>query len=483
MPSTTTAAISVRNLSKTFGATRALSNVSMQVNPGSIHALIGLNGSGKSTLVKVLSGFYVADEGDISMGEVVFVHQDLGLLPTLTVLENFSIGRPMAMKRGQIDRKAEEKRARAALAEFGLEHTVNKQVSSLTQAQCAIVAIARALDRSASGDVAALVLDEPTSALPSHEIDMLAKAMRTYADRGIGIVFITHRLQEVMDLADSLTVLRNGELIYSGPTEGQSITSMVDMMVGDAPTREDVEWVAPQRSAQPVVQAKGVVTETIDGLDLSVYGGEIVGVFGMSGSGLESLGAVLAGREGVDQGTVEFDGSELVANSQRIQTIGYVPSDRPRRGVLPGLSVRENISIRSLKSTLSSGQISRRKEVDLAQQWSKDLRIKPNDTSVPILTLSGGNQQKAILARWLAIRPKAIIAEEPTQGIDVWAKTEILHRLRLATEAGTAVVLTAVEPEEILEFCDRVVVLSRGKVALDQPRSAVTITDILSAMH
>jgi ABC-type sugar transport system ATPase subunit len=483
MPSTQTAALQIRNLSKTFGATRALSNVSMEVAPGSIHALIGLNGSGKSTLVKVLSGFYDADEGDVSMGEVAFVHQDLGLLPTLSVLENFSLGRPMAMKNGQIDRQVEERRARTALAEFGLEHTVKKPVSSLTQAQCAIIAIARALDRSSSGDVAALVLDEPTSALPSHEIEMLARAMRTYADRGIGIVFITHRLQEVVDLADELTVLRNGELIYSGPTAGQSISSMVEMMVGDAPTRVEADWAPPTRTGDPVLEARGVVSDTIDNLDLSVYAGEIVGVFGMTGSGLETLGSILSGREEADAGTVQFDGAPLIANSQRVQTIGYVPSDRPRRGVLPGLSVRENISIRSLKSTLFGGQISRRREAGLAQQWAEDLRIKPNDTSVPILTLSGGNQQKAILARWLAVSPKAIVAEEPTQGIDVWAKTEILHRLRVAAEGGAAVLLTAVEPEEILDFCDRVVVLRRGKVALDDLRSALTITDILSAMH
>jgi ribose transport system ATP-binding protein len=483
MPSTRTAAIQIRNLSKTFGATRALSDVSMTVAPGSIHALIGLNGSGKSTLVKVLSGFYDADEGDVSMGEVVFVHQDLGLLPTLTVLENFSIGRPMAQRFGQIDRAAEERRARAALAEFGLEHTVKKPVSSLTQAQCAIIAIARALDRSASGDVAALVLDEPTSALPSHEIEMLARAMRTYADRGIGIVFITHRLQEVVDLADTLTVLRNGELVHSGPTEGQSIGSMVELMVGDAPTRVSADWTPPPRTGDPVLEARGIVSETIDHLDLSVYAGEIVGVFGMTGSGLEALGAIVSGRERAEAGTIRVDGGELVAHSRQAHTIGYVPSDRPRRGILPGLSVRENISIRSLKGTLAGGRISRRKEAALAQQWSEDLRIKPNDPSAPILTLSGGNQQKAIVARWLAVNPTAIVAEEPTQGIDVWAKTEILHRLRLAAERGAAVLLTAVEPEEILDFCDRVVVLRKGKVSLDDQRSALSITDILSAMH
>jgi ABC-type sugar transport system ATPase subunit len=479
----TSTPLEIRGLSKRFGATQALDGVSMTVEPGSIHALIGLNGSGKSTLVKVLAGFHHADEGDISMGEVAFVHQDLGLLPSLTVLENFAIGRPMAMRWGQIDWTAERKRAVAALRDFGLEGTVRRPIGSLTQAEQAVVAIARALDRSASGAISTLVLDEPTSALPNHEIGMLADAMRAFAARGVGIVFITHRLQEVVDLADSLTVLRNGRVVFSGRTSETDVNGMVRLMVGDAPQASPTDWVSARREGAPVLAGRDLRTETLDGLSFEVHRGEIVGAFGMAGSGLESLSALLAGRATPTGGSVVYDGEPLRAHSARAREIGYVPSDRPRRGVLPGLTVRENISVRSLSRVVRRGRISGRAERELARQWGAELKIKPANPDAPILTLSGGNQQKAVLGRWLAIEPQAIVAEEPTQGVDVWAKAEILRRLRIAAEGGAGVLLTAVEPEEILDFCDRVVVLRQGRIALDAPRTSLSITDILSAMH
>ncbi|MFT4010095.1 MAG: sugar ABC transporter ATP-binding protein [Nocardioidaceae bacterium] len=482
-PSSATPAIRFDRVSKTFGPTHALRSVTFDVAPGSIHALIGLNGSGKSTLVKVLAGYHSADEGVISTGQVAFVHQDLGLLPTMTVLENFAIGRDMAMRLGQIDWRAEATRAAEALDEFGLAHTVHEQLASLPLAQQAIIACARALDRSRDSAIDALVLDEPTSALPSNEIDLLADAMKVYARRGLGIVFITHRLQEVRDLADTVTVLRNGAQVHTGPTADLSIPDMVRLMVGDAPTSIEPDWEPPERTGDPILRGTGITSSTLDGIDLGVHRGEIVGAFGMVGSGLEQLGSIMAGRQAPDEGSVEVDGHRLAPGSRDARHVGYVPSDRPRRGVLPGLSVRENISIRSLRSILGWRGISRRAEADLARRWTEELSVKPRDPDVPILTLSGGNQQKAILARWLSIAPKAIIAEEPTQGIDVWAKQDILRRLRAAASEGTAVLLTAVEPEEILDFCDRVVVLRAGKVVLDSPRTDISITDILSAMH
>lgn len=482
-PSSVTPAIRFDGVSKSFGPTHALKSVTFDVAPASVHALIGLNGSGKSTLVKVLAGYHRADEGAISSGHVVFVHQDLGLLPSLTVLENFAIGRDMAMRFGQIHWKSEAERTINALAEFGLAHTVHQPVSSLPLAQQAIIACARALDRSRDADVAALILDEPTSALPSNEIDLLADAMKVYAARGIGIVFITHRLQEVKDLADTVTVLRNGELVHSGPTSDVSIPEMVQLMVGDAPASIEVDWEVPGDEVAPTLVASGIRSETLDGIDLGIRPGEIVGAFGMIGSGLEHLGAILAARESPASGSVSLGGTPLQPGSAAVRDVGYVPSDRPRRGVLPGLSVRENISIRSLRRTLSWGGIGRKAESTIARTWTEELGVKPRDPEAPILTLSGGNQQKAVLARWLAIGPQAIIAEEPTQGIDVWAKQDILRRLRTAAREGTAVLLTAVEPEEILDFCDRVLVLRRGRVVLDARRNEVDITDILSAMH
>jgi ABC-type sugar transport system ATPase subunit len=475
--------IKIEDVSKRFGATRALDGVSLEVGAGSIHALIGLNGSGKSTLVKVLSGFHHADEGHVKMEQVAFVHQDFGLLPALSVLENFAVGRPMAMRLGQIDWRAEAGRARAALKQFGLDDRLHVPVAELSMAQQAILAIARALDRSTEGDTKALVLDEPTSALPSHEIEILATAMRGYAASGLGIVFITHRLQEVVDLADTVTILRNGTVVYSGPTAELSISDMVGHMVGDAPQHADTDWTPNLADGAPVLRCRDLHGGTLAGVDLDVRGGEILGVFGMVGSGIEHLGAVVSGRAAPTSGQVTFGGEPLQAFGKRMTEVAYIPSDRVRRGIFPGLSVRENVSLRRLHTVVKHGRISARAERSLARHWVQALKIKPQDPEAPISTLSGGNQQKAVLGRWLAIEPRVIVAEEPTQGIDVWAKADILRELRRAAQGGTGVLLTAVEPEEILDFCDRVVVLRQGRVVADMPRSAASITDIVSAMH
>lgn len=481
----TAPAIRIRGLSKRFGATQALDRVALDVLPGRIHALIGLNGSGKSTLVKVLSGFHRPDAGQVEMGEVAFVHQDLGLLPSMTVLENMAIGRDFAMRRGRIDWRAETRRTTAALAEFGMGRVVRRPVATLTQAEQTIVAIARALDRSATGEVSALILDEPTSALPSREIHVLADAMRAFAARGIAVLFITHRLQEVADIADDLTVLRNGRVVFSGHASELDVAQMVEQMVGSAATAQvaGATGHTASGSGRAVLEADDVATPTLRGVSLTIRGGEITGFFGKAGSGVETIGAVLSGRARLERGRVRLDGNPLRPHSRRVREIGYVPSDRPHQGVFPGLTVRDNITLRSLRSTLRWGRISHRREEQIAVRTIAALTITPPRTDLPIQTLSGGNQQKAVLGRWLVVKPKAIVAEEPTQGIDVWAKLEILAQLQEATEAGAAVVLTAVEPGEILDVCHRVVVLRQGVVVLDTPRADLSVADILSAMH
>lgn len=477
-------AVRVRGLSKRFGETEALSKVSLDLTAGRVHAVVGLNGSGKSTLVKLLSGFYKADEGEVLVGELAFVHQDLGLLQSMTVLENFAIGPVMPTRRWQIDWQGVTARATEALRPFELEHLITRQISTLTQAEQTVVAIARALDRSQSKAVSAILLDEPTSALPTHETALLTSAIRSCASRGLAVLFITHRLQEVLDIADDVTVLRNGRAVFTGPTRGLSIGDLVSEMVGEATTRvPDAHDRASFAGAAPVLAAHSVWTATLRGVTVEVSPGEILGIFGMSGSGVESIGEVLAGRVLPQRGTVLLNGRPLASRKNHFQKIGYVPSDRPHKGILPGLNVRENVSLCSLPATLRGWSISRRREGALADQEIENLKIKPPERNAPILSLSGGNQQKAVLGRWLAVRPPVIVADEPTQGVDVWAKMEILQQFRVAAQSGTAVVLTAVEPEEVLDFCDRVIVLRRGTVQIDVPRGELSTTDILNAVH
>ena len=481
-PGLAASAIHVAGLTKSFGATRVLDGVSLDVKRGSIHALIGLNGSGKSTLVKVLSGFHKADAGEISMGEVAFVHQDLALLSTMTVLENFAIGRTIAMRHGQIDWKTEERRAAEALRDFGLGHLIHRQLSDLSQAEQTVIAIARALDRSSDGQVAALILDEPTSALPHREVTLLASVMKQYAGQGVGILFITHRLQEVKDIADELTILRNGHVAFTGDVGQLTVAQMAAQMVGDASDESAEAYRAP--APGPVVlEASSVRGGTVRDFSLAARSGEVIGIFGMNGSGIEAVGGMLAGRRSIDRGDIYFEGQPLRPGTKRVRDIGYVPSERPRKGIFPGLTVRENISVRTLQSLTRRGGLSRRSERSVVKGIISKLLIKTESAEVPISALSGGNQQKAVLGRWLTVQPRAIVAEEPTQGIDVWAKREVLHQLRLAAASGASVILTAVEPGEILTFCDRVLVLKGGTVDLDAPRGDLSAADILSAMH
>lgn len=473
-------------VTKTFGTTRALDAVNLRVAPGEIHALIGLNGSGKSTMVKILAGVYAPDAGSIRHGRIAVVHQDLGLLPSLTVLENFVIGRPVTMRRGMIDWKAEGARARSALAAFEMDVPLGMTIQSLTPAERVTVAVARAVDRAGDDAVSAILLDEPTSALPAHETELLAGAMRGFARAGLGVLIVTHRLQEVLDLADSVTVLRNGTATYTGTVAGMSQEQLAHLMLGSVPMAPDGRRgrrAGGQATGEHVLRATGVTHGSLREVDISVDSGAVLGLFGVHGSGAQELATLYSGREWPERGTVEIDGVPVATLFAQGRGVGYIPSDRPQRGILPTLSVSENISLTGLSGLTRWGAISARRETDLGRRWMEELGIKAASPRAPISSLSGGNQQKAMVARWLEIDPVILVADEPTQGVDVWAKQDILRTVRDAATRGTVVVLCAGEPEEILEFCDRVVVMNAGRVALDCPRSETSTADILGAMH
>lgn len=477
--------IEIDNVSKQFGNVQALQGVSMGVRSGEVRALIGLNGSGKSTLVKLLSGFYRPDSGRLTSDGIAFVHQDLGLLSSMTVLENFGIGRSMATRRGIIDWRRVRARAVAALLDFGLSGLIERTISSLTQAQRTAVAIARALDRSSAGETSALVLDEPTSALPTQEAEQLQSAIEACAARGLGVLFITHRLQEVLDTSQTVTVLRNGSVSFDGDVAGLSSADLAAKMVGGSAQAAvpGGNAPAPVHRKTPTLTATSITAGALGGFSVEAFGGEILGIFGMLGSGVETVGGVLAGRTAAVGGSVRLNGRAVTLFGVESRKIGFVPSDRPHLGILPALSVRDNITLSSLRSMVRFGRVAARLEDELAAGSVRALAIQPRDTNLPISGLSGGNQQKAILARWFAVNPPALIADEPTQGVDVWAKIEILNQLRRAARAGAAVVLTALEPEEVFDFCDRVIVLKRGATVLDAPGTAITVTDVLSAMQ
>jgi len=492
-------ALRVSGLRKTFGATVALAGVDLEIRPGSIHALIGMNGSGKSTLIKILSGYHSPDAGTITYGggttpdrsaAVAFVHQDLGLVPTMTVLENLRLGRRLATRFGRIDWRREREPARKSLARFGLEATIDTEVQSLTRAEATIVALARALEDCSEG-CSALVLDEPTSALPASESDQLMKVMRECADAGIGVLFVSHQLGEVLTVSDEVTVLRNGQVAWTGLTSETTLESLVMAMTGqliggergnpsndrDAPTGSLSETSA---AAASVLSARRLSGQIVRDFGLDVAAGEIVGVVGLLGSGVMELGPLLAGRATPSCGTVELSGALLT--ERRRQEIGFVPADRQRDGVLAGLTASENVSITHRSRHVRRGRISRPAEDHEVRLWLTELLVDPCEPEADIATFSGGNQQKILMARWLSVHPAALVAEEPTQGVDVLAKAQILDRIAAHARDGLSVVLLTGEPEGILDICDRVAVLRQGSIACEF-RPPLDLGEIVAAMH
>lgn len=477
-------AIRVEKITKSFGNNVALKEVSLAVGRGTIHALIGLNGSGKSTLVKILSGFHEADSGRITVGGgLAFVHQDLALLPTLTVLENFAIGQTVPTKNLMIDWKSVRRHADSALSGFGLTGILDRQVATLSQAERTIVAIARALStQSESAEMVGLVLDEPSSALPHHEAALLSKVMKAYAARGLGILFITHRLQEVKDTADRVSVLRNGEIAFTGDVSALSVVGMAHEMLGAASDEQerDTESVDP---GDVVLRATSVTDTRINGVSIDVRAREVLGIFGLNGSGVGRIGEILAGRRRPATGQVRLRDAPVQRRSLWRKRIGYIPSDRAHKAIFQTLSVRHNLTVRGMGRLLRRGFISGRSEAAVVDRYVTALAIKLPSQHVEIEALSGGNQQKVILGRWLSIGPDVIVADEPTQGIDVWAKLDVMRELRASAAAGASVVMTTVEPDEIFQFCDRVLVLRNGAISLAAQRSDVTVADIFEAMY
>jgi ribose transport system ATP-binding protein len=456
-----------------------------------------MNGSGKSTLIKVLSGYHAPDAGTIELSgpaaagmeasSIAFVHQDLGLVSSMTVLENLTLGRRLATRFGRIDWRSEREPACKALAPFGLEHLVDSEVKEITRAEATIVALVRALEQCGDG-CSLLVLDEPTSALPASETETLLSVMRDCASDGIGVLFVSHRLREVLSVSDEVTALRNGHVVWNGATTDATLESLVEAMTAgariddDQPrtrTAEAAESHVPDRGPR-VLEARNLCGETLDHLDLELFEREILGVVGLLGSGLHELAALLAGRTRPSAGVVQLAGQPLAHAGREL--VGLVPADRKQHGILSGLPAAENLLITHRRRHMAYGRIARRRETAEARQWLSDLMVDPPDPVAGIDTFSGGNQQKIILGRWLSVSPRVLIAEEPTQGVDVLAKAHILEEIRARAEAGLSVAILSGEPEEIVDVCHRVAVLRRGALVAEF-RPPLELGQIVAALH
>jgi ribose transport system ATP-binding protein len=476
-------AVQIRGLSKTFTGQRALIDVDLEIQPGEVRALVGQNGCGKSTLIKILAGYHEPDPGvevfvdgealsldTTNAGDhagIRFVHQDLGLVPTLDARDNLAMGHGYERtKLGLISWRREQKLARDTLHGLGYDFDVRQPTSHLVISQRTAIALARALSpRSSSTRL--LVLDEPTANLPATEIDRLFNVVRSVRDRGVAVLFVSHHLDEVFSLCDTVTVLRDGRHIVTRPVEGLDEDALIALMIGRTLEQFPVPADAAATVGEPVLQVRDLKTDVLGGIDLEVCPGEIVGVAGITGSGREEIALALFG--GLPRtGTVSVAGKEIenYRPDKAVDAgIALVPAERHANAAFLESTLRENVSIVNPGDFLRRGLLSRKREVSEVTSWLQKLKVKPPHPERVLATLSGGNQQKVMLARWLRQKPKVLLLDEPTQGVDVGAKADIHLLVEEAAIQGAAVVIVSTDHSELTRLAERVVVLRNGRVA------------------
>ncbi len=466
--------LEIRGLTKGFPGVQALDQVDFTLHAGEIHGLLGENGAGKSTLIKVLTGVFRRDAGTIrlegrevsardpadalSLG-IGTVYQEVNLLPNLSVAENLFIGRQPhrfgLVRTGEMRRRAAE-----LLTGYGLDIDVANPLSSYSVAIQQIVAIARAVDLSAK----VLILDEPTASLDAQEVETLFGILKGLKSRGIGIVFVTHFLDQVYAVCDRITVLRNGRLVGSRPSAELPRIELVSMMLGRELAAEALHRnQRPAVSVEPLVAFKNYgKSRLMEPFDLALRPGEVVGLAGLLGSGRTETAKLAFGIERADSGQAFVDGKAVRLASPRDAarlSFGFTPEDRKTEGIVAELSIRENIILALQAQRGWLHKIPRAKQDEIANRFIKLLDIRTPDAEKPIGLLSGGNQQKALLARWLVTEPRFLILDEPTRGIDVGAHAEIIRLIERLCEDGLALLVISSELEEIASYSDRVVVL------------------------
>jgi ribose transport system ATP-binding protein len=500
------AAVELRGVTKRFGEQRALDGVDLTVDAGSVHGLLGENGCGKSTLIKVLAGFYQSDEGTLTVrGKNVplplttagsaavgfqFVHQDLGLIPSLTVAENLLLGRLARGTTGAlISDRGLRRRTRTALAKYSLPLDPAMPVAELRPVERALLAIVRAVEamQTADGDGAGLlVLDEPTVFLPRADVEQVFALVRRLAADGHSVLLVSHDLDEVLEVTDDVTVLRDGKLIGTASTASLSRERLVEMIVGRAVDFGERDATVP--AGAPIALAvRGLAGGTLHGLDLDVRAGEIVGVTGLAGSGFDEVPYLVAGARSATAGSLALAGSATVdAGSMsprraRSSGIGLLPADRRNTAGVATLDVVDNVTMLTLGNYRSWRGLDRGAMRRDTATMMKAFDVRPRDPGHDFGTLSGGNQQKALLAKWLTMSPSVLLIDEPTQGVDIGARRQIFDDLRRAAAEGAAVLVTSTDHEQLAALCDRVVVLQRGRVRSELRGAELTKSSISEA--
>lgn len=479
----TVPALCVRNVSKAFGSTQALQDVSFELAPGTIHALLGGNGSGKSTLIRILAGVTKADSGAVEIegrsfavsqlspavalaSSLHFVHQQSSTFPDLTIVENLAIGRGFETSAvGTIRRRLVRDRTRDILARFDLEWDPDTLLADLSPATRTVVAIARALQDQEGTSSGILVLDEPTAALPKPEVDLLLAALRRYAQAGQSILYVTHRLEEAVQIADCASVLRDGHLAATVSEFDHG--TLASLIMG----REMAQLESSMRDGedgQAVLHAEQIVAGPVRGFSFTVHEGEILGIAGVLGSGRSTLLRALFGATELETGSLILDGRRLTIRHPRDAIdagIAFIPEDRHGEAAFATLDLTENISAATVSDYWKRGRIDLGSERRATRELMQSFAVIASSERAPFTSLSGGNQQKAILARWLRKQPRVLLLDEPTQGVDIGARVDIWKLVRASVDGGGAAVVVSSDLEELATVCDRAIVLRAGRVA------------------
>jgi ribose transport system ATP-binding protein len=475
-------ALRIENLSKTFPGQRALDSVDFELAPGEVHALIGQNGSGKSTLIKVLAGFHEADPGatvevggkPLVLGSadatlkagIRFVHQDLALAPTLDTLDNLALGRGFYTSvAGTISWRKEARAARELLHELGYSFDFRVPVSRLAAAERTGIAIARAL-QGWEGGAHVLFLDEPTATLPAGEAERLFEVVRMVKARGVAVGYVSHHFSEVFALCDRVTVLRDGRKIGTRNVSEIDEPALIELTVGRAIQRLDRRDHETAPREDIVLSAEGLTGRVLSGIDFSIHAGEIVGFAGVTGSGREEVAELIFGsaRRG---GNVSLDGEPVPPGKPTTameRGMSLVPANRLANGILPDMTLRENMTLGSLSRYISVAGLHPGAEREDVREWLAKLDVQPPRSEARIARLSGGNQQKVVIARALKCEPRLLLLDEPTQGVDVGAKASIHKIVDEVAESGACVLVSSSESEELIRLCHRIVVLAGGQI-------------------
>ncbi|MCB8978419.1 MAG: sugar ABC transporter ATP-binding protein [Ardenticatenaceae bacterium] len=501
MPEPHTSVLSMQGVSKAFPGVQALENVDFDLRRGEIHALVGENGAGKSTLVKIITGVERLDSGSVTLdGKAVHVrspqhaqelgistvYQEINLCDNLSVAENILIGRE-PRKFGRIDWRAMEEKASQILQRLDVVIDVTKDLGEYSIAIQQMAAIARALDIS---EAKILILDEPTSSLDSHETEQLFQVMRKLKSEGLGIIFITHFIDQIYEVTDRVTILRNGNLVGTHETSSLSrldlIAQMIGRVMGDFSDMMQKKLTSGQlQEGTRLLHAEGLGrTGSVAPFDLDLYAGEVVGLAGLLGSGRTETAQLLFGVDRPDSGTVTVGGIEMKNFSPADainRGIAFCPEDRKADGIVDELTVRENIILALQSNKGWAKRLTKQQQYEIADKFIKMLNISTPSADQPIKNLSGGNQQKVILARWLATNPQVLILDEPTRGIDIGAKAEIQKLVLELAEDGKACLFISSELEEVLRTCHRIVVL-RDQQKVTEFSDAVDEQTVMQAM-